>query len=149
MRSIGLSHLVIALIAVAGCNAAVPPTAPNAMLVPPEMALPPGGTVVSAEWRGVGHTARGTVRLTVAGSVAQLDFSENFAVSGVPGPFVYLNTTNNPNTGRPLRVSALRSNSGAQSYAFQLPAGVIYQWVLVWCDPFNVPVAEARLPSVP
>lgn len=70
-------------------------------------------------------------------------------MSAVPGPFVYVNTTNNANTGSALRVAALRSNSGAQSFAFQIPAGATYAWVLVWCDPFNVPVAEARLPSTP
>ncbi|MEO7294714.1 MAG: DM13 domain-containing protein, partial [Candidatus Limnocylindria bacterium] len=60
-----------------------------------------------------------------------------------------VNTTNNANTGRPLRVAALRSNSGAQSYSFAVPPGVSYTWVLVWCDPFNVPVAEASIPATP
>ena len=78
-----------------------------------------------------------------------MEFSSNFVVSAVPGPFVYLNTTNNANTGNPLRVSALKSNSGAQTYAFQLPAGVSYRFVLIWCDPFNVPVAEAAIPPTP
>ena len=70
-------------------------------------------------------------------------------MDAVPGPFVYVNTTNNATTGRPLRVAALKSNRGAQSYSFLVPAGVSYTWVLVWCDPFNVPVAEAAIPATP
>ena len=68
---------------------------------------------------------------------------------GVPGPFVYLNTTNNANTGRPLRVGALKSNDDARMYSFQLPAGASHTFVLVLCDPCNVPVAEAAIPSTP
>ena len=64
---------------------------------------------------GVGHVGRGSVRFTVQNGVGRLDFSADFAVSAVPGPFVYLNTTNNANAGRPLRVAALKSNSGAQT----------------------------------
>ena len=79
----------------------------------------------------------------------RLDFSADFGVSNGPGPYVYLNTTNNANTGRPLRIAALKSTSGAQSYSFQLPAGVTYAFVLIWCDPANVPLAEATIPALP
>ncbi len=133
---------------IAGCRNAVPPTAPNAMLVEPGPSSMAGSGVLGS-FVGVGHTARGSVLFTVANGVGRLEFSADFSVSAVPGPFVYLNTTSNANTGRPLRVAALRSNSGAQSYVFQLPAGESYAFVLVWCDPYNVPVAEARLPAVP
>lgn len=139
---VGLSLLI------AGCSNAVPPTAPDAMLVDPGLS-PMGGGGARGAFVGVGHTARGSVLFTVANGVGRLDFSADFEVSAVPGPFVYLNTTNNANTGRPLRVAALRSLNGAQSYAFQLPAGVSYTFVLVWCDPFNVPVAEAPIPATP
>jgi hypothetical protein len=104
---------------------------------------------VTGVFAGVGHVGAGSVRFTVANGVGFLEFSSDFVVSGVPGPFVYVNTTNNANTGRPLRVSALKSVRGAQSYTFQLTAGVSYKWVLVWCDPFNVPVAEAEIPPTP
>ena len=76
-------------------------------------------------------------------------FSADFTLSQAPGPFVYLNTTRNPNTGRPLRISALRSNTGAQSYSFQIPAGERYTWILLWCDPFNVGLAEVLIPATP
>ncbi len=109
-----------------------------------------GGTeTASGAFRGVGHIGRGSVRFTMADGVGTLEFSSDFAVSGVPGPFVYLNTTTNANTGLPLRISALRSNTGAQRYTFQLPAGVNYRYVLIWCDPFNTAVAEAALAAGP
>ena len=147
MRQLYLTSLVAASIAISGCSSAEPPTAPDASPVQPGMSQPPAGTGVTGGWVGVGHSARGSVSFSVQGGVGRLDFSDDFSVSGVPGPFVYVNTTNNANTGRPLRVSALKSNGGAQSYVFQLPGGASYTWVLIWCDPFNVAVAEAQIPA--
>ncbi len=151
-----MSHyrLIAACIAAgisAGCNSATPPTAPDAMPVEPGVVAPPpaAGSGVTGMFVGVGHRGNGSVRFTVANGVGRLDFGDDFSVDAVPGPFVYVNTTNNPNTGRPLRISALRSKRGAQSYTFVLPAGTSYTWVLVWCDPFNVPVAEAAIPATP
>jgi len=143
-----LAGLVTVSTALAACNSAVPPTAPDAMVVEPGMSRP-AGNGVTGRWAGVGHAAQGSVRVTVESGVMRLDLSDDFSVSAVPGPFVYVNTTNNANTGRPLRVAALRSNAGAQSYAFQLPDDATYTWVLIWCDPFNVPVAEASIPPTP
>lgn len=137
----------VALVLV-GCGATAP-TAPNALPVTPGSMPPPAGTGVLGNFVGVGHQGRGSVRFAVANGVGRLDFSADFSVTPVPGPFVYLNTTNNANTGRPLRVAALTSNTGAQSYVFQVPAGVSYTFVLVWCDPNNVPVAEAAIPATP
>lgn len=148
MRRTILAGFVLVSTTVVACNSAVPPTAPDAMLVEPGMTRPPVAGV-TGRWTGVGHAAQGSVRVSVESGVARLDFSDDFSVSAVPGPFVYVNTTNNANTGRPLRVAALRSNAGAQSYAFQLPGGASYTWVLIWCDPYNVPVAEASIPPAP
>ncbi|MBA3670709.1 MAG: DM13 domain-containing protein [Gemmatimonadaceae bacterium] len=139
--------LVASLLLVGACNSTTPPTAPDAVLV--DASAAPTGTGVSGRFVGVGHEGRGTVKFTVQGGTGSLEFSSDFVVSGVPGPFVYVNTTNNANTGRPLRVSALKSTRGVQSYTFQVAAGVRYGWVLVWCDPYNVPVAEAEIPPTP
>ncbi len=148
MRRNILTLLAIASVVLVACNSAVPPTAPDAMLVEPGMSRP-AGTGVTGRWTGVGHSATGSVRVSAENGVMRLDFPNDFSVGAVPGPFVYVNTTNNANTGRPLRVAALRSNSGAQSYAFQLPDASSYTWVLIWCDPYNVPVAEASVPPTP
>lgn len=139
----------LALVAiVGGCRNALPPSAPDAMLV--EQGAPATGTGVSGKMVGAGgHDAKGTATFSVKGGVGRIDFSADFSITPGPGPFVYVNTTNNANTGKPLRVAALRSNTGAQSYSFQLPAGVSYTWVLVWCDPFNVALGEASIPATP
>lgn len=148
MRLIHRSRRLVLALAIGACSKATPPTAPDATPVNPGPP-PVAGSGVLGTFVGVGHVGRGSVRFTVQNGVGQLDFSADFAVSAVPGPFVYVNTTNNANRGRPLRVAALQSNSGAQSYAFQLPSGVSYTFVLIWCDPFNVPVAEAAIPPTP
>ena len=148
MRRTTRTLFVTASFVLAACSSAVPPTAPDAMMVEPGMSRP-AGTGVTGRWAGVGHAARGSVRVSVENGVMRLDFSDHTSVSAVPGPFVYVNTTNDANTGRPLRVAALRSTAGAQSYAFQLPDAASYTWVLVWCDPYNVPVAESSIPPIP
>ncbi len=141
------ARLFLAL-AVAACSSATAPSAPDATPVPPGPPPPPGSGV-TGNFVGVGHTGQGSVQFTVQNGVGRLDFSANFQVTPVPGPFVYLTTTTNPNSGTPLRVAALKSNNGAQTYSFQLPAGVSYTYVLVWCDPNNVPVAQATIPPTP
>lgn len=128
--------------------AAEPPTAPDAVADENQPPLMSGG--VTGRFVGAGgHRGSGAVTLAVEGTRARLELGGDFVVDGVPGPYLYLNTTNNANTGTPLRVAALQRNSGSQVDTFQIPAGVRYTWVLVWCDPFNVPVAEAQIPPTP
>lgn len=147
MRVLALTR-VLAIVAFVACSSAVPPTAPTAMLV--DGGTPPAaGAGVMGRWLGVGHGVSGSVRFTVKDGVGRLDFSDDFTLTDAPGPFVYLNTTNNANKGTPLRISALKSNRGAQSYTFQMPAGAVYTWVLLWCDPFNVALAETQIPPTP
>ena len=149
MRQPFLNSVVATFVVLAGCNSAVPPTAPDAKMVESGAPQPPANSGVVGRWVGVGHKAQGSVRFSVQNGVARIDFSDDFAVGAVPGPYIYVNTTNNANTGNPLRVSVLRGNSGAQSYVFQIPPGAAYTWLLIWCDPFNVPVAEAQIPPTP
>lgn len=132
----------------AGCSA-TPPTAPDAPPLDPEGPPPPGAAVEGRFEGAGGHRGAGSMRLTIGNGAGLLELGSDFSVSTVPGPFIYLNTTNDPNTGTPLRVAELARDSGAQRYAFEVPAGVRYTWVLVWCDPFNVPVAEAAIPATP
>ena len=92
-----------------------------------------------------GYNVTGTVTLRIENGVGQLDLSGDYALQQTPGPFLYLNTTNTPNSGMPLRIANLRNVSGSQRYTFSVPAGVTYTWAIIWCDPFNVAMAEARL----
>jgi hypothetical protein len=129
---------------VLGCRADSPPTAPDAVPLDPggSMVIGPG---ITGRWVRTGYAVTGTATLSIDGTTARLDLSGDFTIGQAPGPTLYLNTRSNPNGGQPLRIGALRSRSGAQSYTFQVPAGVRYTHVIIWCDPFNVPMAEVVL----
>jgi len=101
---------------------------------------------VTANFVRTGYAVTGMVTLSIRNDTAQLDFSADFNIASTPGPFVYLNTSSNANQGTPLRIGALRSRTGAQRYTFLVPQGVRYTKVLIWCDPFNIGMAEATLP---
>jgi hypothetical protein len=132
--------------ALAACgNSASPPTAPDAVPVAPGTGVPMG-PAVTGRFVKTGYAVTGTASLVVENGIAKLDFSSDFGIAQTPGPYVYLNTTSDPNSGTPLRIGVLKSRTGAQSYTFVVPAGVKYQKVLIWCDPFNVAMAEATLP---
>ena len=51
--------------------------------------------------------------------------------------------------GQPIRIASLRGKSGAQRFTFAVPAGAQYSWLVIWCDPFNIPMAEAPITPVP
>lgn len=135
--------VMAALILAVGCGSADPPTAPNAA---PTDSLPTA-TGVTAVWQRTGYAVTGTATLAIDNGVARLALSSDFSIGQTPGPFVYLNTTSNVNTGQPIRIGALKSRTGAQTYQFLVPAGVRYTHVLIWCDPFNVSMAQALLPT--
>lgn len=140
--------VLLAAMLMLACSNAEPPMAPNAQEVGSDMA-PPSETATTGTLRRTGYSVTGTVSLAASNGTAQLTFSSDFSIAQTPGPVVYLNTTNNPNTGQPLRIGALRSRTGAQTYTFQIPPGVRYTWVIIWCDPFNVAMAEAPIAATP
>ena len=107
---------------------------------------------------GVGVTGRfvktrydvtGTGTLNVVNGIGELVLSSDFSITQTPDPVLYINTTNDPNTGRPLRIASLKGKQGAQRFTFTVPANVRYSWLIIWCDPFNVPMAEAAITPVP
>jgi Electron transfer DM13 len=140
--------VLLVVLSAASCNNATPPTAPDAVPLAPDAGAPPVSGV-TAVFKPTGHAVSGSATLGVSNGAARLSFSPDFSTDRVPGPVVYLNTTNNPNSGKPLRVGALKSLKGAQDYTFSVPAGTSYTYVLIWCDPFNVPMAEAMIPPTP
>ncbi len=143
-----LIRLLMLPIVLLACNTAEPPMAPDAMTVDPSMGSPMGNAT-SGIFRRTRYDVTGTVQFVAEKGVGQLTFSSDFSIAQTPGPTVYLGTTNNPNTGTPLRIGALKSRNGGQTYTFQLPPGVRYAWVIIWCDPFNVPMAEAAIALTP
>jgi hypothetical protein len=93
-----------------------------------------------------GYAVTGTASLTIDATTTRLELSTGVSIGQDPGPTLYRNTQSNPNAGQTLRIGALRIRSGAQSYTFQVPHGVRYSHAIAWCDPFNVPMAEATIP---
>jgi len=145
-----MHHLqcIIAAAILVGACATEPPTALDAL---PDEDLTPlmsPGVVIRFEGAGT-HLGSGTGTLTIEGTRARLELGSDFVVDGVPGPYLYLATTTDPNTGVSLRIGPLRQNNGSQVYTFLVPAGLRFSWVLVWCEPFNVPVAQAPIPASP
>jgi hypothetical protein len=136
---------LVALSLLFGCSASMPPTAPDAVPLDP-VATAPAGQGVSGRWMRTGYAVTGTARLVIEGTTARLDLSSDFSIGQAPGATLYLNTESNPNRGQPLRLGALRSRTGAQSYTFQVPTGVRYTRIIIWCDPFNVAMAEVTIP---
>ncbi len=85
------------------------------------------------------HVTTGTAE--IAGN--QVNLLDDFTFDGAPDPKVALgNDGYDPAT----LMGALRSNTGAQSYA--IPAGIDpanYNEVWIWCERFNVPLGVAKL----
>jgi hypothetical protein len=98
---------------------------------------------------GRGHYGQGTAQLVDLGNgQLELRFGDDFAVSQVPGPVVYLSSrdalgnTIDPTTD--MYLGTLTNTSGAQSYPIPGEVGDRrYAWV--YCGPYRVEVAVAAL----
>jgi Electron transfer DM13 len=145
-RFVNLVLISTGLLACAGSK--TPPTAPDAM-PPAEGLVVPTGPGVTARLVKTRYDVSGTVTVAIENGVARVDLSSDYAIAQTPNPVLYLNTTNNPNTGQPIRVSSLKGKNGANRFVFAVPAGVRYTWAIIWCDPFNTEMAEAPLPVTP
>jgi hypothetical protein len=143
-----LAKALASVALVAGCSSATPPTAPDAQPVTID-APEPTGPGVTGRFVRTRYDVTGTATVRIANGVGVIELSPDFSIAQTPGPFLYLNTTNNPNSGRPIRIASLRGKSGAQRFTFAVPSGAQYSWLVIWCDPFNVPMAEAAIMPVP
>ncbi len=145
------AELTLACLLAAGCNNATPPTAPDAMPVTPGQpgVMVPMGAGVSGQFVRTRYDVTGSARVVIENGVGVIELSDDFSVAQTPGPYLYLNTTRDPNTGQPIRIASLRGKSGAQRFTFAVPAGVRYTWLVIWCDPYNVPRSEASIMPTP
>ena len=111
-------------------------------------------TVARGTWSGRSdYRASGTAELVLDASGSyRLEFSSDFSSSGVPGPVVVLSRRdvlgNRLDPSQDLELGALRSPTGGQSYDVP-PGGDDRMWAWVFCKPFGVEVARARLEAVP
>lgn len=134
-------------------SAAAPPSAAPTSTAPPVPAPPPTAAAQpvalrSAGLRGIDHRAGGTAVL-----YRQADGSYVVGLEGIdiqPGPDYDLYLVPGADAGRPgggLELGDLRGNKGTQYYPVPSGAEVATGgWtVLVWCETFDVPIANASL----
>lgn len=108
---------------------------------------PPSGPTVlrTAAFRGAhGHSASGTARIVQTGSEYRLEFLEDFRVDTGSIDVYLARSQNAVDMSRDLNLGAMRSRTGAQSYAMP-NAGGAYPYVILWCRPFRVPIGVGEL----
>ncbi len=127
------------------------PTATNVKpSVAPPAAAPPVKPAVarqisSGQLHGIGHSARGGNAIYLLDGRGLLRF-EDVNIEGTVSPSVHLVRRGARTPSGGIRLGALKAERG--SFSYQLPASVDLgtAWtVLVWCDPFNTPIAATDL----
>lgn len=122
-----------------------PSTVVPVPLPDPTPAPSPEPRQLTGELGGIGHGARGAVSLRVVEGAAHLVF-EGIDVEGTVGPSVHLVQAGARTPGGGLRVGELEAERGTFSYALPASFDVTQSWaVLIWCDPFDTPIAAADL----
>jgi hypothetical protein len=102
-------------------------------------------TVAAGALRGLGHRAEGEVLVQVLEGRAALRFVD-VDVEGTPGPEVHLVPRGESTPGAGVRLGALTAERGSFSYLLPDDLDAAAGWsVLVWCRPFDTPVAIAEL----
>lgn len=92
-----------------------------------------------------GYSAAGGFEIAEEAETSTVQFTPNFDTGSVPDLVLYLSNSIQTNAGA-LLISDKVSNSGAQ--IFTLPEGanqLDYQYVLLYCRAFNVPVGFAKI----
>jgi hypothetical protein len=139
---------VVEAFPVAPVEAAAPTTAaPGPTAAPPTTTAAQPQRLASGSLRGIDHRASGTAALYRSGSGFVVGLED---IDIQPGPDYDLYVV--PGADRQqrrdaVRLDDLRGNRGTQFY--EVPAGVALEegaWtVLVWCQTFGVPIANATL----
>lgn len=102
-------------------------------------------TVAAGALRGLGHRAEGEVQVQVLDGRAALRFVD-VDVEGTPGPEVHLVPRGATTPGAGVRLGELTAERGSFSYLLPDDVDAAAGWsVLVWCRPFDTPVAVAEL----
>ena len=113
--------------------------APTAVVAPPEL-------LRTSSFQGIDHRARGTVSIYQRADGRHVIGLEDFDIQPGPDYDVYvIPGADRMNRDAGTRIDDLRGNAGTQYY--DAPAGIDLTagpWtVLVWCQTFGVPVANA------
>ena len=124
-------------------STAVPAPAATASSSPRASAAAPPDLDLSGELQGIGHGARGTVRLQTRGGAAFLLF-DDVDIEGTVGPSVHLVPEGRRTPGGGVRIGDLKAERGTFSYRLPASVDLTRRWsVLVWCDPYDTPIASA------
>ncbi len=129
-------------------SAAADPAQPAA----PAPTVPPAPVRVSAgPLQGIGHDASGEASIIRRPDGSHVLRFSAFDIEGSPGPVVYLVPgEDQQGTSGGISLGGLRGNVGDAS-DYDVPAGTEpgAGWtVLVWCDPFDTPIANATQAAV-
>jgi len=93
-----------------------------------------------------GHKVSGTVEILKTASGYQVRFGDNFKIDGAPGP--YLGFGQNGKYVSETEFSKLHKKRGKQIYSVPEKIDVSkYDTFFIWCKPYKVPLAIARLAS--
>ena len=95
-----------------------------------------------------GHKVSGTVEIVKTASGFEVRFADNFKIDGAPGP--YLGFGKNGKYVFKTEFSKLRKKRGKQSYTVPSKIAVTeYDTFFIWCKPYKVPLAIAKLDAGP
>lgn len=112
---------------------------------PPPPAPPAPERLSTGQLDGIGHRASGGTSLYRVDGSGVVRF-ENVNIEGSVDPSVHLirKGARTPDGGVPL--GKLKAERGSFSYALPASIDLSGSWtILVWCDPFNTPIAAADL----
>jgi hypothetical protein len=122
--------------------AAAAAPAPAASAQPAPRSAPPERQLVG-ELRGIDHSASGQIILYPGGDRGVVRF-QDVDIEGSVGPSVHLVPAGSRRPGGGIRLGALKAERGSFSYQVPASADLRSGWsVLVWCDPYDVPIAAA------
>ncbi len=102
-----------------------------------------GDVVASGSFKGTnGHTTKGDIMVVEMNGGHVIKLGENFSLDNAPDPSVAFVASGQ----KPVIISALKSNSGAQTYV--VPANLDpsdYDKFFIWCDQYSVSLGETNL----
>lgn len=121
-----------------------PPTFAAPAPAPARATTAPTATrVATGSLRGIRHDARGQVSSYLLEGRLVVRF-EDVDLQGTPGPSVHLVERGARTPAGGIRLGALKAEHGSFRYPTSADPGG--QWtVLVWCDPYDTPIAAADL----
>ena len=120
-----------------------PPTSAPTSVPVSAPAAPTATRVATGALRGIRHDARGQVSSYLLEGRLVVRF-EDVDLQGTPGPSVHLVRRGARTPAGGVRLGALKAEHGSFRYPTSADPGG--QWtVLVWCDPYDTPIAAADL----